>query len=152
MEYSFIVTGEPGAKQRPRVYRSAGGHVHGTTPAKTVIYENLVKIEYKVQVGCAAPMLQPPIRASIRAYFPIPASTSKRQRAILQAEITPYKGKKDADNIAKILLDALNQIAYADDSGVTDLHVQKRYGAVPRVEVTLTELDDYGEIILGIRG
>ena len=48
--------------------------------------------------------------------------------------------KPDADNIAKAVLDALNGLAYTDDSKVTRLVVVKLYGTEPRVEVKLTEM------------
>ena len=41
--------------------------------------------------------------------------------------------------MAKCVLDALNNIAYDDDSQIYDLKVTKEYGEVPRVEITLKE-------------
>jgi Holliday junction resolvase RusA-like endonuclease len=47
--------------------------------------------------------------------------------------------KPDADNIAKLILDALNRVAWDDDSQVVDLRVKKRHAPEPgtliRVEV-----------------
>ncbi len=51
-------------------------------------------------------------------------------------EISPMK-KPDLDNIAKIILDSLNQIAFKDDSQVTSLRVEKVYSERPCVEVRL---------------
>ena len=55
--------------------------------------------------------------------------------------IYPTK-KPDADNIAKIVLDALNGVAYTDDTQVINLSVQKRYGEVPEVKVEITEVNN----------
>jgi Holliday junction resolvase RusA-like endonuclease len=41
--------------------------------------------------------------------------------------------------MAKCVLDALNNIAYDDDSQVYELSVTKEYGENPRVEITLKE-------------
>lgn len=48
--------------------------------------------------------------------------------------------KPDVDNLAKIVLDSLNKIAY-DDAQVCRLLVEKRYGETPQVLVRLSELE-----------
>ena len=35
--------------------------------------------------------------------------------------------KPDADNIAKIILDSLNGVAYKDDSQIVDIRIIKKY-------------------------
>ena len=49
--------------------------------------------------------------------------------------------KPDVDNLAKIVLDSLNKIAYDDDAQVCRLLVEKRYGETPQVLVRLSELE-----------
>ena len=53
------------------------------------------------------------------------------------------------DNIAKAVADALNGIAYHDDSGVSELHVSKQYGEreglVVRLVGNLEEEQDAGK-------
>jgi len=46
----------------------------------------------------------------------------------------PWNRKPDGDNIAKIILDAMNKIVYNDDRQVIDLRVEKKFvsAAVPR--------------------
>ena len=57
-------------------------------------------------------------------------------------EIRPTK-KPDNDNIAKIILDALNGVAYQDDKQVVSLQVEKYYTeADEMVTVELQELKD----------
>ena len=41
-------------------------------------------------------------------------------------ELLPCK-KPDADNIAKVICDALNKVAYGDDTQICSLKVDKRY-------------------------
>ena len=55
---------------------------------------------------------------------------------MLNGELRPTK-KPDCDNIAKVILDALNGIAYHDDSQVVELVVHKHYAETTRVNVTL---------------
>lgn len=126
------------AKQRPR-FSPRGSYVKTYTPKKTVNYENLVKLSFVEQIKAYEPLCNP-IEASIYAYFKIPQSVSKKKReAMLNLEELPKK-KPDCDNIAKIILDALNGIAYDDDKQVVNLHVYKRYSDTPHVEVDLREI------------
>ena len=63
----------------------------------------------------------------IEAVFEIPKSTSKKRRLLMEArEELPCK-KPDADNIAKVICDALNKVAYGDDTQICSLKVDKRY-------------------------
>ena len=46
----FVVLGEPKGKGRPRVVNK-NGFSKAYTPKDTVAYENLVKMEYRMQTG-----------------------------------------------------------------------------------------------------
>lgn len=129
----ITIDGKIRGKQRPRVFNG-----HGVTPKQTVEYENWVKMCYKQQNG---KHLEGNIRATITAYYKIPKSyTKKRVQAIKEGLEYPQK-KPDADNIAKIILDSLNKIAYEDDSQIIELTVLKRYTEdVERVELELEEV------------
>ena len=57
----------------------------------------------------------------VTAFFEPPKSISKKKRAeMLEGKIWPAK-KPDSDNIAKVVLDALNGIAYHDDTQIIKL-------------------------------
>lgn len=134
MNISFIVPGKPMGKQRPRVTKW-GTH----TPVETVNYETLVKMMYTEKTN---KMLQGPLLMVIDAYFQIPKSTSKRKTELMIADkIKPTK-KPDLDNIVKIICDALNTIAYKDDSQIVEITVRKFYGEEPRVHVGISELKE----------
>lgn len=130
----FTVLGPPRGKQRPRVCKG-----HAYTPKETVLYEKLVR---EVYVSEKLPMLTGALAASITAYFPIPKSTPKKYLENMRRGITYHTKKSDADNVAKIILDSLNGIAYKDDSQVSILHIVKKYGDEPRVEVNLSEVTE----------
>lgn len=75
----------------------------------------------------------------ITAYKPIPKSTSKkRMLQMLEGLIRPGK-KPDWDNIGKIVCDALNGIAFQDDSQIVSGTTIKKYSEQPRVEVEIWE-------------
>ena len=48
------------------------------------------------------------------------------------------KRQRDIDNILKPILDALNGIAYLDDSQVTELFVEKEQSTREALEITIT--------------
>lgn len=127
----FIIPGEPVAKGRPRL-----GKFGTYTPTKTVNYENLVKLYYTSSGGKKHEGM---LYMKITAYFSIPKSTSKKKHAeMIDGNIRPTK-KPDIDNIVKIIGDALNGIAYDDDSSVVSVNAEKYYSDEPRVEVEITE-------------
>ena len=139
MKTSFTVLGTPVGKGRPK-FSTFGGRPTAYTPAKTVNYENLVRLSYQQQ--CSGQMYDKDIqlRVTINAYFPIPSSTTKRKRELMQSGEIYHTKKPDADNIAKAVCDALNGIAYYDDSQVCVLKVAKKYSDTPRAEITISEV------------
>ena len=132
MTITITIPGTPVGKGRPRVTR------HGTyTPEKTREYQQKVRDCYHAQCtgGFAGGV---PILARITAYFPIPASCPKKKKAALEGAF--HLKRPDTDNIAKAVLDALNGLAYPDDSAVQLRGVYKIYpNAAPRLELTLTD-------------
>lgn len=105
-----VVIGKIRGKARPRICRG-----HAFTPKDTVQYEKLVRDCYKKQDGR---YLEGPIKALIIAYYKIPKSYSKKRVQAIRDGLEKPKKKPDADNIAKIILDSLNGIAYKDDSQI----------------------------------
>lgn len=139
MRAEFCIYGEPQGKGRPR-FSSVNGHVKTRTPEQTVIYENLVKTEYRSQSGKRSPddaMLD----VRIFAYYSIPKSVSKKKRkAMLEKKVRPTK-KPDFDNIGKVICDSLNGIAYRDDAQIVDSMVRKFYSDTPRVVVSISNIE-----------
>lgn len=132
MKVVFTVPGEPQGKARARTCRN--GHTY--TPENTVLYENLVKTEYERQCGKAMVEEGIPLSMTIIAHYSIPASWSKSKKSLAEKnEIRPTK-KPDADNVAKVICDALNGVAYKDDTQVVSLFVQKVFGE-PKTVVLL---------------
>lgn len=130
--YSFEIPGKPFGKQRPRVNTRS----HRTyTPSETVNYEAFVKLCFTEKYPDAIPA-EGNVCIAIDAYFPIPASWSKKKKQqALDGEIRPKK--PDWDNIGKAISDALNGIAYVDDAQTYDARVIKRYGEKPCVKVAI---------------
>jgi Holliday junction resolvase RusA-like endonuclease len=130
---SFCVMGEPKGKGRPRFTRSG----HAYTPKDTIEYENRIRQAYRM---ADAPMLTGSIGIGIKAYYGIPKSRSNRIKAeMAEGKIRPTK-KPDADNVIKVIADALNGIAYHDDSQIVEAHLEKWYADEPRIEVMLSTI------------
>ena len=48
--------------------------------------------------------------------------------------------RRDSDNLSKAVLDALNGIAWVDDTQVTDLHILKSLSSTPGVAIEIWEV------------
>lgn len=146
MQIFFVIPGEPQGKGRPRFARVNG---RAYTPARTVRYEDLVRqcFRHKYKNGERFGD-DDEIKAVIFAYFKIQKRTSKKKREEMMLCMVHPTRVPDTDNIAKIILDPLNGLAYKDDSRVVQLIVQKRFSDEPRVEVLMwndkNTGDDYG--------
>lgn len=147
VEVKFSVPGEPTGKGRPRFVarynpttQKAFGQAH--TPDKTVVYENLVRTEYRLQCGEQFFSEKQMLEMRIMAYYQIPKSASKKKREqMLTHQARPTK-KPDSDNVIKVIADSLNNVAYHDDSQIVDVMFRKFYSDKPRVEVTIKGLEE----------
>lgn len=119
----FIVYGKPMGKGRPKFARR-GKYVQTYTPENTRNYEELVKTRYLLISD--KNVSENGIKIKITAIFKPPKGTSKKKTLELIGK--PYLHKPDTDNIAKIICDALNGVAYKDDNQIYDLSVEKKYG------------------------
>lgn len=129
MEYkrlliAFGVPGTPVPKDRPRIGK--GGHVY--TPRATTNQEELTRLMFRVAA------------AKLRLPYPLARGINVR------LEITAYvpdDKTRDWDNIGKLVSDALNKVAYADDKQVKQGEVIMRFDKErPRTEVALYLLEE----------
>ena len=135
MIYEFEVPGKITGKGRPRV-NSYTGIVY--TPTKTKDYESLIE-QYFLLKYPRFKQIEQRVKVSIIAYFDIPKSTKKSDiEGMLNNEISPTK-KPDIDNIVKIVLDAMNKFAFKDDTQITKLEVEKKYGNEEKIVVKIEE-------------
>lgn len=141
MNIAFCVPGEPQGKARPKVTRLKNGQSHTYTPQNTADYEQMVKKCYRESVGKFRFEAGKPLWMRVVAIFGIPKSKPKKTKAaMLLNRIRPTK-KPDFDNIFKIICDALNGIAYADDAQIVEATISKIFtDSAPRIEVELSEI------------
>jgi Holliday junction resolvase RusA-like endonuclease len=137
----FKVPGKPQGKARARTgYNPKVGKVTSYTPGKTVLYENYIKTCY-MQTTDVVFDHEEPLSVYINACFEPTKSTSKKQRKrMLNGEVLPTK-KPDVDNIVKAVLDALNGLAYKDDTQVVNVAANKTYGERAFTEVAIVSIE-----------
>lgn len=136
MKYSFEIKEKAIGKQRPR-YSSKTHKMY--TPTKTSTFEEKVKWSFKSKYNVETELSTKPFKATIIAVFKPAESLSKKKKQELLTKVD-YTKKPDADNIAKIILDSLNGLAYKDDSQVSALLVLKDYGEENKIIVELEEI------------
>ena len=137
----FEVPGSPIGQGRPK-FSTINGHAVAYDPEKSRNYKAYVKmLAVQAMKDNGFNMIDGPCCLDIMAFFEVPKSKSKKfkERALLGLE-RPTK-KPDIDNIVKALQDALNGLAYKDDSSIVYLSVAKCYSEIPRVEVILREIE-----------
>ena len=138
--YQFIVEGQPKGKGRPR-FTTSGGYPRTYTPLETRRYEERIR-------ECFFEQVKEPIEKDkidtlqIIAFYQVPASESKkRKQLMIDGKLSPTV-KPDLDNVIKVVLDALNGIAYNDDKQLLNIYASKFYGAKPMLMVQLSEIEE----------
>lgn len=107
------------------------------TPAKQRNYMAVLK-DYASQALGDRPVIENAVFLRVTAVYAVPKSWSKKRR-----EHPGHQWKTsrpDADNISKIVKDALNTVVWRDDAQVVKLTVEKFYGERPRVDVVIREI------------
>lgn len=134
------VYGQPQGKQRARVCMR-GGFAKAYTPETTASYENLINLSYiQALNGAPSPYWDKPVRIRIQAIYQIPKSFSKKRTAAALDGLICPQVKPDIDNVVKIVCDALNKIAYKDDTQVVEIAACKLYGVEPMVRIDIDEV------------
>lgn len=103
-------------KGRVRFVRQTG---RTYTPDATAEAMERIRMAYDERARGAMAPKGVPVHVEIDTYRVMPKSRPKKVRH------EPDVYKPDADNVAKLVLDALNGVAWQDDTQVTDLDVHK---------------------------
>ena len=139
---AFKVIGKIVGKQRPRA-SNIGGFTKIYTPKDTINYESLVKFSFLEQYPNFIPYGQEKALAvKITVLKPIPQTFPKWKKESALLRYTRPLVKPDLDNIAKSILDGLNQVAYVDDKSIVDLHIISYYAQVECCVVEINELEN----------
>lgn len=123
----FFVPGNPQPKERPRL----GKHGNTFTPKATRDYQKCVALHANTAIA--------------QADYSIP-DKAVPLLAILHFYRADYR-RADADNLQKAILDALNGIAYADDSQIGAMVVTVTRGSGEKRAGVMVEVRPYIEEI-----
>lgn len=119
-QIQFEVPGKIVPKGRPRFARR-GKFISTYTPQRTKSYEQLIAWTAK---AAGVKPAEGPVQMEIIAHFKLPKLTKAETARRLTEGHTQ---RPDVDNLGKIAGDALNQIAYLDDSQVTEMICRKKW-------------------------
>lgn len=136
----FEVPGEPRPWKRPGQHRLPSGKVIRYPDKKVVAAQSDVKLFF---IHAAPDNWIPwtgPVIVNINAYFLIPNSKPKWWKELAAGEKVLLIKRPDGDNITKLFLDALQGIAYRNDSQVHG-STYRWYARRARTEVEMLFLE-----------
>lgn len=127
----------PGVAQPKDRARGAGaGRPHTTQRTRSA--EEWLRAYTMEQIG--APCLTDALALVVSITLPVPPSWSAKRRSEALAGHAWPTGRPDADNYLKLVCDALNGVAWRDDSQIVDARVVKAYGAEPRTVIVISAI------------
>lgn len=142
----FTVPGAPRAKGRPRMLArlvKEGGVFRAiaqvVTPKETRDAEAEIARLGRIAMGNKPPLLGP-CRLTIIAVYQVPKSYPPRVRSAAVSGLLFHTAKPDADNVMKLAGDALNGIAFVDDSQCAEAVIRKKFGPMGYTSITVEPL------------
>lgn len=129
-EFTFSVEGEPVTKGRPRCSCTKTGKVHVYTDDKTA--------QAELDVGWA-------FKAAYPGHEPLDCPLSVLMMFCTDKDRTD-RTSADIDNYAKLVMDALNGIAWVDDRQILHLtlHISPTLGSGPYTNVQIRTMEPDG--------
>ena len=135
MDYEIRIEGTPIVTPRPRVTKRG----HAYTPARAKKAQERIGQAWKDRYGDT--QLQGAVALQVELRFEPPKSWSKKkQAAAIAGEIAATSHAiGDIDNLAKTVMDGLNEVAFSDDSQVTAISISKVYAGKAETVITVKE-------------
>lgn len=133
---TITVAGVPVAQPRQRHTRTGFNYTPASHPSNT--WKALIAMKWSEAVGQRR--YTGPIRLELYLRLPRPQRLSARKFAGLRV---PHSARPDCDNLAKACMDALNRIAWTDDSSICQLYVEKCYaasGETPHAVIVVSDI------------
>ena len=135
----FEVIGKIVGKQRPRFNMYTK---RTYTPSKTKNYEDMISYSFYNKYKKFKP-LSSNLEVHLIFYFEIPKSYTKKQRLEIQNGTVRPNKKPDIDNCIKSVLDALNKVAYNDDTQILKIIAEKKYTfEQEKVNIIIKEIEE----------
>jgi|TARA_R110000796_G_scaffold249024_1_gene376395 Holliday junction resolvase RusA-like endonuclease len=132
----LTVLGQPVPKGRPRFNRKTGAVY---TPAATANHESLIQKTFLESKGHQ--LAGGPLRMRITFDMKIPKSWNKARKAEAETGYLRPTTGADCDNLAKCVADALNILAYEDDSQIVEMILVKKYSTEPKTIINIERVE-----------
>lgn len=129
--FNMTVPITPVPKARPRFTRAGRTY----TPKKTADYEKAIAAVWRQVTKNFKYDPEQPLYVNLVFGLPIAKSTPKGKAEQMAQGIIRHTKKPDADNLAKAVMDALNGVAWEDDSQVVRVSIFKEYAKEPYVYI-----------------
>ena len=136
MKISFSVPGRP----VPWARSGQNGKRHFTPPKQSAAMKVVANAGFKALAG--RPLIRGPIQMRIVFAYQWPETMRiKYRRKGLDMPTNEYMvGKPDADNLVKLVKDALKEVVWTDDCLVVSLHAWKVYSDQAETRVEIVQL------------
>jgi Holliday junction resolvase RusA-like endonuclease len=131
---AFSVPGDPVPQPRARI-TTRGGHGHAYTPSGHPIHAYRQAVALAAKAAGATPTDRAPLTLVVDLVFTRPKSHYRKSGLRDGAPVLP---RADCSNVLKGIEDALNGVAWVDDSQVGRLVVEKSYGTEGRTTVRIS--------------
>lgn len=139
-DYEITVLGNPKAQGRPRA-RNAGKFVQlYDDPKSRKAKQSLLAI---IQSKAPDKLLDCPLQVDLGFYLPRPKGhygTGRNSGRLKDSAPTLHTKKPDIDNLRKLVMDAMTDVFWRDDSLVCTGTTVKRYSDKPRTEIKIKRL------------
>ena len=120
----FVLPLKPRGAARPR--KSKAGHIYEVPEDKA--YKQFIRDFIQVTLPGSYRVSTDPMYVHINMYIKLPKSSQTIANKVKVTEgILHPVVKPDVDNLAKLILDAMNGIIYEDDKQVIELSIKKHY-------------------------
>ena len=138
--FTFTVDGEPTPKGRPR-FAMGGRYPRAYTPKNTKDAEKNIRdfYLYGEYVGIRpAEVIRKSLTVDLEFYFEPKTRLNEPAEKALKLGRLPHKIRPDIDNLVKLVLDALNGVAWHDDCQISSLTAIKKYAEKSKTKITIS--------------
>lgn len=134
-EMKFTIYLLPKATPRPRSGKNGIFYVKGAKDNKRFFEQYLINQDI--------PLITTPTKFHCESYLPIPKSMNPVEKLCAEMGFIYPVSKPDWDNLGKAYCDMIQGLLLYDDSLVIEGTSKKFYSVKPRIEITLSWMEDY---------
>lgn len=132
---SYTIYLLPKATPRPRSGKNGIFYVKGASDNKKFFERHLINQDI--------PLITTPTKFHCVSYLPIPKSMNIVEKLCAELGFIHPVSKPDWDNVAKAYCDMIQGTLLYDDSLIIEGTSIKKYSIKPRIEITISYMEDY---------